>query len=323
MFSLDRWLRRSPDPVLGIDIGAGGIHLIELGGPGWPLRVRHAGYEPLPAGALRDGSIVMQEAVADALRCVVRSSGTRLRDAAMALSARSVMKKVVSLPQPVHEDDLEAEVDAEAGAHLPFERADIGFDFAVLGPTAGQEGFVDVLLVAARKEKIDERIALAASAGLQPRIVDIESQAVVAVIHLAELARSGVAAQPVAVLHVDAERSQCLFMLGGELLFERELAPPSARRDADPVEQACAEFERVSQMYRASTSHPEPAHLYLFGHLPPGLPAALAQRSGLAVTVPDPLLEITGGLERIAPAGQAQASACLLACGLALRSFDR
>lgn len=323
MFSLDRWLGRHQDPVLGIDIGAGGIHLVELGDPGWPLRIRHAGFEPLPQGALRDGSIVLQEAVADALRRVVRASGTRLRDAALALSARSVMKKVVSLPEPLHEDDLEAEVDAEAGANLPFERADIGIDFAVLGPSTGQDGFVDVMLVAARKEKIDERIALAASAGLHARIIDIESHAVVAAIRLAEAVRTVAAGQPVAVLQVDGERSQCLFMYDGELLFERELASPSTRRDADPVEQICAEFERVSQMFRASTSHPDTAHLYVFGNLPPGLPAALAQRSGLGVTVPDPLLDMTGGLERIAPAGQSQASACLLACGLALRSFDR
>jgi type IV pilus assembly protein PilM len=323
MFSLDRWLGRRQDPVLGIDIGAGGIHLVELGGPGWPLRVRHAGYAPLPHGALRDGSIVMPEAAADALRRALRASGTRLRDAALALSARSVMKKVVSLPEPAHEDDLEDEVDAEAGANLPFERAEVGIDFAVLGPTAGQDGFIDVMLVAARKEKIDERVALAVSAGLRPRIVDIESHAVVAAIGLAEAARATAAPQPVAVLQVDAERSHCLFMLGGELLFERELATPAARHDADPVEQIGIEFERVSQMFRASTSLPDIAHLYLFGALPPGLPAALARRSGLGVTVPDPLLDITGGLERIAPGEQAQASACLLACGLALRSFDR
>jgi type IV pilus assembly protein PilM len=150
MFFLDRWLGRRQDPVLGIDIGAGGIHLVELGSSCWPFRIRHAGYAPLPQGALRDGSIVMQEAVADALRHAVKASGTRLRDAALALSARSVMKKVVSLPEPLHEDDLEAEVDAEAGANLPFERADIGIDFAVLGPSAGESGFVDVMLVDVR-----------------------------------------------------------------------------------------------------------------------------------------------------------------------------
>jgi type IV pilus assembly protein PilM len=323
MFSLDRWLGRRPDPVLGIDIGTCGIHLVELAGPGWPLRIRHAGFEPLPQGAMRDGSIVMPDAVLDALRRVVKSSGTRLRDVALALSARSVMKKVVSLPQPLHEDDLEAEVDVEAGANLPFERTDIGIDFAVLGPSAGQEGFVDVMLVAARKEKIDERVTLAASAGLRPRIVDIDSHAVAAVIRLAEEARTDTRGQPVGVLQVDGERSHCLFILDGELLFEREIAPPSTRRDADPVEQICAEFERVSQMFRASTNRPEAAHLYLFGALPAGLASTLAQRSGMAVTIPDPLTDITGGLDRIAPAGQTQASACLLACGLALRSFDR
>lgn len=323
MFSLDRWLGRRQDPVLGIDIGAGGIHLVELGSPGWPFRIRHAGYAPLPQGALRDGSIVMQDAVADALRRAVKASGTRLRDAALALSPRSVMKKVVSLPEPLHEDDLEAEVDAEAGTNLPFDRADIGIDFAVLGPSAGQSGFVDVMLVAARKENIDERVALALSAGLRPRIIDIESHAVLAAIRLAEAMRTDGTSQPVAVLQIDAERSHCLFMVDGELLFEREISPASLRRDADPVEQICVEYERVAQMFRASTSDLNTTHLYLFGNFPAGLPATLAQRSGIGVSVPEPLPEMTGALDHITPATQPQASACLLACGLALRSFDR
>ncbi len=323
MFSLDRWLGRRQDPVLGIDIGTGGIHVIELGNPGWPFRIRHAGYAPLPQGALRDGSIVMQDAVTDALRRAVKASGTRLRDAALALSPRSVMKKVVSLPEPLHEDDLEAEVDAEAGANLPFERADIGIDFAVLGPSAGQSGFVDVMLVAARKENIDERVALALSAGLRPRIIDIESHAVLAAIRLAEAVRTDTVSQPVAVLQIDAERSHCLFMVDGELLFEREIAPPSLRRDADPVEQICVEYERVAQMFRASTSDLNTTHLYLFGNFPAGLPATLAERLGIGVSVPDPLPEMTGSLDRTTPATHPQASACLLACGLALRSFDR
>lgn len=323
MFSLERWLGRSREPVLGIDIGASAIHLVELAAPGWPLQVRHVASEPLPAGTLRDACIAQPEAAAEALQRALRSSGTRLRDAALALPSGAVMKKRVSLPDLLHEDDLEAEVDAEAAAGLPFPREEIGIDYAVLGPSAGQPGYVDVMLVAARRERIDERVDLATAAGLRPRIVGLESEALMAVICLAEAARSGGGQLLVAALQVDAERSRCLFALGDELLFERELGPGLSRRDADLCEQVCQEFTRAVQLFCASTNHPQPARVYLLGQLPPALPSVLHRSTRVDVVVPDPLLDMTGGLERIAPHLQARSTACLLACGLALRGFDR
>ncbi len=323
MFSLDRWLGRSRDPVLGIDIGGAGIHLVELGAPGWPLQVRHAASEPMPQGALRDGAIVQPEALANALRQAVRASGTRLRDAALALPAGAVMKKILSLPDTLHEDDLEIEIEAEAGASLPFPREEAGIDFTVLGPTIGQPGFVDVMLVAARREQIDQRVDLALSAGLRPRIVDVESHVLAEVVGLAEAGRAADPERPVAVLQIDAERSHCLFVLGTELLHERELVQGMPRRDADACDRIRHEFDRLVQMFCASTTYPAPAHLYLLGQIPTGLPSALSQAQGIGVTVPDPLLEITGGRERISLPAQQRASAALLACGLALRSFTR
>ncbi len=323
MFFLDRWLGQSRDPVLGVHIGEAAIHLVELAAPGWPLQVRHAASEPLPPGVLRDGAVVQPEILAEVLRRTVRTSGTRLRDAALALPAGLVMKKVLSLPQPPHEDDLEIEIEAEADAILPFPREKAGIDFAVLGPTAGQPGFVDVMLVAARKERIEERMDLALSAGLKPRIVDVESHVLAEVIGLAEAERTTQPARPVAILHINDEHIHCLFVLGTELLYERELGQCLSRRDAEECEQVCHEFDRLVQLFCASTAHPAPVHVYLPGPVPPALPALLAQATGMGVTVPDPLPGMAGNPARRLPPAQQQASADLLACGLALRSFPR
>lgn len=323
MFSLYRWLGRCREPVLGVDIGSTGIHLVELAADAWPLQLRHLASEPLPLGALRDACIVDPQVVSDALRRAVRASGTRLRSAALALPATAVMKKLLTLPQPLHEDDLEAEIDAEAAASLSFSREEIGIDFSVLRQSIEQPGFVDVMLVAARRERIDERVEVALAAGLKPRIVDIESHALAAVIRLAEAERMPGTLQPVAVIQVDAERSHCLFLLGDELLLERDLGQAPGRRDVDATAQFCAEFVRVVQLFCASTAHSVPAHLYLTGEVPPELPGALAKAAGTGVTVPDPQLGMTGGLDRISPKAQARISACLLACGLALRSYGR
>lgn len=322
MFSLDQWLGRTREPVLGVDIGAAGIHLVELAAPGWPLKIRHVASEPLPQGALRDTGIAQPEVVGEVLRRVLRASGSRLRDAALALPSAAVMKQVLSLPDHLHEDELEAEVDAEAGASLPFPREELGMDFVRLGPTSGQPGYVDVMLVAARRERIDERIELALSAGLRPRIIDLESHALGAAIGLAEATRTRDAARPVAVLAIEADRSRCLFLIGDTLLYERELGQLPPRNDADACELLCQEFNRVVQLFCASTTHLAPVHLYLLGQLPPGLSSALAQASGIGITVPDPLLGMTGGLERVSREAPSQSSTCLLACGLALRSFD-
>lgn len=317
MLSFGQWWGQSQAPVLGVDIGAGGVRVVEFT-RGREPRVAHYAHRPLPQGAVRDGSIVLRDAVCDGLRDALRDSGSRLRHAALALPAGAVITKILTLPQSLSDDELEMQVEAEADASLPFARDEIGIDFELIGPSASQPDSVHVMLVAARKEKIDERTELAEAAGLKPLIVDVESHALMSAVALFDGARGAPAPQLIAVLQLDPDRSHCFFMLDGALLYERELGP--ALPGGTAVDAICQEFNRAFQLFQTATGHSELHHLYLLGAASSDLPQSLSRRIGVQVSLPDPLQYWSGGAQY--PADE-HPSACMLACGLALRSLAR
>ncbi len=322
MFPFQRWWRRAQVPVLGIDLGTDAIRVIGLAGRDrrWPLNVSHYACQPLPRGAMRDGAVAMPDEVAAALRDAIRLSGSRLRDVALALPAGAAIRKTLTLPSTLSEDDIELLIEAEASESLPFPRDEIGLDFAIAGPTEGQPDSLDVVLVAARRERIDERVALARAAGLRPLIVDIESHALVTAITLAEGAREATASGVIAALWLGPDRSHCLFMADGVLVYERELGIANAGGDAANVDRICQDVDRALQLFQTATVHAEPQKIYLLGHVPHGLPSALQQRANTPVAQPDPLAAWSAGREKSA---SDTPSSCMIACGLALRSFCR
>ena len=316
MRSFGRWWGQAQLPVLGVDIAASGVRVVELR-RGRQLRVAHYAHRPLPQGAIRDGGIVLRDAVCDALRDALNDSGSRLRHAALALPAGSVIAKTLSLPAGLSDDELEMQVESEADASLPFARDEIGIDFATLGPSSNQPDSIDVMLVAARKEKIDERASLAEAVGLKPLIVDVESHALMSAVALFDVERGAPAPQVIAVLQLDPDRSHCFFMRDGALLYERELGQSLAKSAASDA--ICQEFKRAFQLFQTATGHAELHQLYLLGIVPAELPGALAQRLDVPVSLPDPLSHWSDSVRRTA---DEHPSASMLACGLAMRSFD-
>jgi len=324
-----------PAPLLGVDISAGAIRLIALAKSGKQCQVAHYVCEPLPYGALRDGSIVQFEQVVDALRTALKKSGCRTRNVALAMPSAAVITKTISLPDSLSEDELERQVQAEASQSLPFSLDEISLDFGVLGPSSNKPGSVDLCLVAARKEKIDERLALAEAAGLKASVMDIDSHAARTAL-ASIIARECVdATQAIALFQIGAESSSFSVLQQEVLLYEREASISSqkleqdlARAGAAPQalldafhDQAAQEVARALQLFFNASAHQRIDHLYLAGssaHVA-GLPAILAQKIGFTVTLANPFSGMS-----VAPAIdeamlQADASACLVAAGLAMR----
>ena len=319
MLSFRRWWRHAQGPVLGVDLGADAVRVVALAtrDPRRSLQISHYAHKALPRGAMRDGAIMMPDEVAGALREAIRASGCRLRDAALALPAGAAIRKTLSLPTLLHEDEMELQVEAEAGETLPFPRDEIGLDFTVAGPTAGQPDCVDVVLVAARRERIDERVALARAAGLRPLVVDIESQALATAIARVDAAHDAGPAPVLAALRLGPEHGQCLFMADGVLSYERELVLPMSSGDVATVERVCQEFDRALQLFQTATTHTGLHRIYLLGTAPDALAAALQRRTGAPVVLP--------ALQRHRPGAPPDdvPTSSLLACGLALGSAER
>ena len=329
MFSVGSWFRHHHTPVLGVDVSPAGIRIMELAREGKHFRVAHYAQESVPPGALRDGGFSQMESLTESLRRALKRSGTRLKTAAMALPSGAVIKKMLMLPAGMYDEEMEMQVETEASQTLPFSLDEISLDFATVGPSINHEGYVDVLLVAARKERIDERLALADAVGLRPVVIDVESQVMTASLALLAPELQG---QPVALLQLSSESSHCYVIMNDLVIFEREIGVslPRPEQEKSPAalasirETICQELSRALQLFSTSTHHTSVAHIYIAGSvrvLGLDLNAFVEQRLTIPSSLPDPFTDMNP--TSLDTCLREDAPACLLACGLALRSFSR
>ena len=342
-----RWRSAGTTPLVGVDIAPDAVRVIELQASARGPRIAHYAEWPLAANAWQAAMQGESEPLAEALRLALKASGTRLRTAALALPTSAVITRTLSLPQPAHDEELEWLVEADAAQSLPFPRNEISLDYSLLGPSANDEGMVDVLLVAARSERIAQRVAWAEAAGLTPMAVGVESQALV----LAIARLCGDLHHPASILHFSGDGTHCLFVRGEHLLFERELGKPLPRAtgigeqvNAATVDHwldtASLEWQRHAQLFAAAAPDGQIDRIHLAGSGALGalLAAGLRHRLGIDVDLPDPFQHWPGAQRAIKPmAAQAVAEQAnahehrapgngagfLLAAGLALRGLAR
>ena len=111
--------------------------------------------------------------------------GTRLKNVSLALPITDVITKRINVPAGQREDDLVFQVENEASQYIPFSLDEVDLDFQVVGPTAENSDEVEVLIAASRKEKVEDRVAVALSAGLKTLVMDIETYAAQSAFELA------------------------------------------------------------------------------------------------------------------------------------------
>ena len=169
--------------LVGLDIGSSAIKAVELKSTGKGYKVVGFGSEPVPLDSIVDGAIIDGAAVADVIRRLFESSGMKTREVAASLSGNSVIVKKISLP-PMSDAELGESIYWEAEQYIPFAVQDVNLDYQVLSgtPPASAPGTppsraagMDVLLVAAKKEKIADYTGVITQAGRIPVVVDIDA----------------------------------------------------------------------------------------------------------------------------------------------------
>ncbi|MDP1569576.1 MAG: type IV pilus assembly protein PilM [Vicinamibacterales bacterium] len=170
---------RRAKSVVGLDIGSSAIKAIELKPSGKSYKVTAIGVEPLPPDSIVDGAIIDAAAVADAIRRLLQQKAFRYKDVAASLSGNSVIVKKISLPV-MTEQELSESIYWEAEQYIPFDIQDVNLDYEILDPGTGPEsqGSMDVLLVAAKKDKIADYTGVIAQAGKTPVVVDVDAFAI-------------------------------------------------------------------------------------------------------------------------------------------------
>lgn len=164
---------RRAKSLVGLDIGSSAVKAVELKQAGRAYRVTACGSEPLPPDSIVDGAIIDGAAVADAVRRLFDKSGIRTRDVAASLSGNAVIVKKITLPT-MTEAELAESIYFEAEQYIPFDVQDVNLDYQVL-EGAEKNGSMDVLLVAAKKEKIADYTGVIAQAGRTAVVVDVDA----------------------------------------------------------------------------------------------------------------------------------------------------
>src|SRR3954468_13142603 len=176
--ALDLFTPKAP-PLFGLDISSSSVKMLEIVDAGkGAYRVERYAIEPLARDAVVDGNINNLEAASDAVKRAHKRLGTRTKHVAMAVPTGAVITKKIVVPASLREEELEVQVESEANQYIPFALEEVNLDFQVIGPAPSSPEEVEVLIAASRKEKVDDRVAVAQAAGLKALCMDVESYAV-------------------------------------------------------------------------------------------------------------------------------------------------
>jgi type IV pilus assembly protein PilM len=162
--------------VVGLDIGSSAIKAVELKAAGKKFKVSALAIEPVPADSIVDGAIIDRGAVAEAIRKVFAGKAFKTKDVAASLSGNAVIVKKITLPV-MTDAELAQSIHWEAEQYIPFDIQDVNLDFQILDPGTGPDsrGAMEVLLVAAKKEKIADYSDVITQAGCKPVVVDVDA----------------------------------------------------------------------------------------------------------------------------------------------------
>jgi len=210
-------------PVAGLDIGSSAVKAVELKpSSGGAYRVTAFAAEPVPPHSIVDGAIMDGGAVADAIRRLFERKAFKARDVAVSLSGSAVIVKKISLPV-MTDAELADAIGWEAEQYIPFDIQDVNLDYQILdgGTGAGSKGTMDVLLVAAKKDKIADYTGVIAQAGCQPIVVDVDAFA----LQNAYEVNYGADPQAVVVLmNAGASAININIVSGDQSLFTRDIS---------------------------------------------------------------------------------------------------
>jgi len=357
--NLDFFKAKSP-LLIGVDISSSSVKMVELsmiGKRNQNYRIERYAIESMPADAMLDGGIVNLEAVSECLRRGWKRMGTRQKNVALALPATDVITKKIIVPTGQREDDLAFQVENEASQYIPFPLDEIDLDFQVARPVPGNPEEVEVLIAASRKEKVEDRVAAALSAGLKAIIMDAEPYAAQAAFELTlnQLPQGG-EDQVIALVDIGATAMKINVFHNRESVYTRdqpfggnqltqeirnqfnlsleesEIAKRSGNLPenykTDVLQPFCEtlaiEVMRAIQFFYTSTQYAEVNYIFIAGGcaIIPGLEEIIASRTQVSTLIVNPFSSMELSSRIIPRQLNLDAPSLLIACGLALRGFD-
>ncbi|OOG22726.1 pilus assembly protein PilM [Thioalkalivibrio denitrificans] len=348
---------RKKPPLLGVDISSTSVKLVELSQSGGKYRVESYAVEPLPANAVAEKNIQEPEAVGDTIKKALKRSGSKTRDCALAVPSSAVITKMITMPASLKAEEMEGQIQVEADQYIPYALEEVNLDFEIIGPTPKNPETVDVLLSASRSENVEVRVATAEMAGLTPKVMDVEAYAIEHTFPLLAGQLEGLNDDAtVAIIDVGATMTSINILSQGQLTYTREqtfggkqLTEEIMRRyglSYDEAGQAKKEgglpdnyvsevlepfkdtmvqqVGRFLQFFFAASQHNHVDQIILAGGCAsiPGVDELIESRIGTRTQIANPFGRMSLNT-RVNPQRLGHdAPALMIACGLAMRSFD-
>ena len=348
---------RKKPALVGIDISPTAVKLLELSKDGSQFRVEGFGVQPLPPNIVVDKDITNLDVIGNTIQSALKISNSRLKHAAVAVTGSAVISKIISMPADLSDDELKDQIELEADQYIPYSLDEVSLDFEVQGPNEKNPELVDVLLAASRKENVEDRVAALELAGLKAQIVDVEAYAMENAFSLlidqlpdhsedvtVAIADIGATMTNVNVVHKNKiiyTREQAF---GGKQLTEEiqrrfglsyEEAGLAKKHGGlpdnyisevlDPFKQAMVQqIGRSLQFFVSSSAHQGIDYVVLAGGCASitGIDGLVEKTLNIPTMVANPFVKMSLSNKVKAQSLSNDAPAMMIACGLALRSFD-
>lgn len=350
-------IKKKANTLLGIDISSTTVKLLELSRSGNRYKVEAYAVEPLPPSSVVEKNIVELEGVGQALEKVLARSRTSLKQAAVAVAGSAVITKIIEMDAGLDDDDMEEQIKLEADQYIPYPLDEVAIDFEVQGPAARNPERVEVLLAACRRENVDIREAALALAGLDVKVVEVEAYAMERACELVvDQLDGGKDELTIAVIDIGATMMTLSVLSKGRIIYTREqlfggkqLTDEIQRRYGLSQEEAglakkqgglpddyetevlgpfkdavVQQVSRSLQFFFAGGQYNDVDYILLAGGTAsiPGLDQLIQQKIGTTTLVANPFANMTLSNKVNAVALSNDAPALMIACGLAMRSFD-
>jgi type IV pilus assembly protein PilM len=351
------FLKKKKPALLGVDISSTTIKLLELSREDGAYRVESYAVVPLPANAVVEKNIVDSEAVSNAIQTALLRARTKVTTAAVAVTGSSVISKIIEMDAQLDDGAMEAQINVEADQYIPYPLDEVAIDFTVLGPSPDHVDMNEVLLVACRSETVDMRVDALEHAGLTAKVVDLEAHAIERAYGIVaeQLDLSG-KENTVAVFDIGATMTTLSVLVDGQSVYTREqlfggrqLTDEVQRRYGLSQEEAglakkqgglpddyqqevlepfidavVQQLIRALQFFFSSSQYNDVSVVVLAGGVAAmhGLAEIVAQKLDTPTIIANPFahMGVSGKVDSVALAKDAPA--LMIACGLALRSFD-
>ena len=207
------------DHLVGLDIGSRSLKAAEIEETKRGRTLKRFGHTDIPPGAIEDGTINDPEAVAESIRQLLKAFYIKENNVAISIGGYSVIVKKIAV-QTMDEKQLQDTIHFEAEQYIPFDISDVNLDFQILGENETNPNQMNVFLVAAKKERVNDYVNLANLAGLTPCIVDVEAFALQNIFEV----NYDITSDNVAMIDIGASKTSLNILKGNSSVFMRDVS---------------------------------------------------------------------------------------------------